>query len=126
VLAIGAAKLGARRVIAIELDPDAIGNAEENVERNGVSDRCNVLLGDAGALLPLVSPVRVVLANILANAVIDLLPAIATALQGDGRAIVSGILVAEHEEVERAAALSGLHVTDSIADGLWWSATLAR
>ena len=38
VLAIAAAKLGAARVAAIELDPDAIGNAEENVARNGVAD----------------------------------------------------------------------------------------
>ena len=126
VLAIAAAKLGARKAIAIELDPDAIGNAEENVERNGVADRCSILLGDAGALLPLVSPVRVVLANILANAVIELLPAIAKALTNDGQAIVSGILVAEHADVERAAVAAGFRVTDSIADGLWWSATLAR
>ena len=39
VLAIAAAELGATRVVAIEMDPDAIGNAEENVERNGVADR---------------------------------------------------------------------------------------
>ena len=126
VLTIAAARLGARQAIAIELDPDAIGNAEENVARNGVADRCSVLLGDAGALLPLVSPVRVVLANILANAVIELLPAIAKALTSDGQAIVSGILVAEHADVERAAAASGFRVVDSIADGPWWSATLAR
>lgn len=126
VLTIAAAKLGARRAIAIELDPDSIGNAEENVERNGVSDRCSVLQGDAAALLPLVAPVRVVLANILANAVIELLPTIAGVLPNEGQAIVSGILVSEHESVERAAAAAGFRVTDSVADGLWWSATLAR
>jgi len=42
VLAIAAAKLGADRVVAIEMDPDAIGNALENVERNGVSPRVTV------------------------------------------------------------------------------------
>ena len=39
-LAIGAVKLGARRVAAIEIDADAIGNAESNVAANGVADRC--------------------------------------------------------------------------------------
>ena len=126
VLTIAAARLGARRAIAIELDPDAIGNAEDNVARNGVADRCSVLQGDAGSLLPLVAPVRVVLANILATAVIELLPTIAAALTPDGRAIVSGILVTEHSSVERAASESGFRVTDSVEDGLWWSATLAR
>ena len=126
VLAIAAAKLGARQSIAIELDPDAIGNAEENIAANGVSERCSILLGDANAILPLVSPVRVVLANILANAVIELLPAIEKALSADGVAIVSGVLVAEREEVERAAAAVGLHVVEFVEDGLWWSATLSR
>ena len=126
VLAIAAAKLGAKRVVAIELDPDAIGNADENVEANGVSDRCSVVLGDATALLPLVAPVDLVLANILAPAVIDLLPTIANALTSDGHVIVSGILVAERLDVERAASGAGFRVLDSIEDGLWWSATLAR
>lgn len=126
VLAIAAAKLGARRAIAIELDPDAIGNAEENVERNGVGERCTVLQGDATALLPLVAPVRVVFANILATAVVELLPTIAGALTTDGQAIVSGILVTERSVVERAGAAVGFRVTDSVEDGLWWSATLAR
>ena len=126
VLAIAAAKLGAQRVIAIELDPDAIGNAEENVAANGVADRCSVVLGDAAALLPLAAPFRLILANILANAVIELLPAMADALTADGHVIVSGILATEHLEVERAANAAGLTVRDHIEDGLWWSATLAR
>ena len=126
VLSIAAAKLGARKAVAIELDPDAIGNAEDNVERNGVTDRCTILQGDAAALLPLVAPVRVVLANILATAVIELLPVIANALTHDGQAIVSGILVTEHDTVVRAATSAGVRVTDSIEDGMWWSATLAR
>ena len=126
VLAIAAAKLGARRVVAIEFDPDAIGNAEENVETNGVADRCSVVLGDAAVLLPLVAPLRLILANILATAVIELMPAIAHALTPDGHAIVSGILATEHLEVERAANAAGLRVIDSIEDGMWWSATLAR
>src|SRR5690606_38373973 len=45
VLAIAAAKLGARKVIAVELDEDAIPNAEENVAANGVSNRVVVVQG---------------------------------------------------------------------------------
>jgi hypothetical protein len=55
VLAIAAAKLGAARVAAIEFDPDAIENAEDNVRRNGVADRVTVIEGDATVLLPLVA-----------------------------------------------------------------------
>lgn len=67
VLAIAAAKLGAARVVAIELDPDAIENAEENVARNGVADQVSVLEGDAAILLPLVGQVRVILVNIISQ-----------------------------------------------------------
>ena len=67
VLAIAAAKLGAARVAAIESDPDAIGNAEENVAANDVAGRVVVIEGDATVLLPLVAPVRVVLANIISE-----------------------------------------------------------
>ncbi len=76
-LAIAAAKLGAAHVAAIEIDPDAIENAEENVARNGVAERVAVIEGDAATLLPLVAPVRVVTANIISSVLIELLPAIA-------------------------------------------------
>ncbi|MBI3792529.1 MAG: 50S ribosomal protein L11 methyltransferase, partial [Gemmatimonadetes bacterium] len=45
-LAIAAAKLGAARVAAIELDGDAIENAIENCVVNGVADRVQVIEGD--------------------------------------------------------------------------------
>ena len=91
VLAIAAAKLGASRVAAIELDHDAIGNAEENVKRNGVSDRVTIIEGDASLLLPLVAPLRVITANIISSVLSQMLPAIAAALSPDGQAILSGI-----------------------------------
>jgi ribosomal protein L11 methyltransferase len=77
VLAIAAAKLGAARVFAIELDPEAIPNAEANVAQNDVAAQVHVFEGDAGALLPLVAPVRVVLANIISSVLEQLLPVIA-------------------------------------------------
>lgn len=99
VLAIGAVKLGASWVAAIEFDHDAIANAEENVRRNGVADHVKVIEGDAGLLLPLVAPVRVITANIQVSVLVPLLPAMAAALTDDGEAILSGILVAERDEM---------------------------
>ena len=85
VLAIAAAKLGARPVTAVELDPDAIGNATENVERNGVSGVVHVIEGDALLLLPLLAPVDVILANIVSSVHLELLPAMSGALSPGGR-----------------------------------------
>lgn len=126
VLAIAAARLGAEWVAAIELDPDAIGNAEENVERNGVADRVTVIEGDAELLLPLVAPVRVVLANIVSSVLRRLLPSIAGALSEDGRAILSGILLEERAEMQSTLREAGWRIEASDEENLWWSVTIAR
>jgi ribosomal protein L11 methyltransferase len=126
VLSIAAAKLGAARVIAIEVDPDAIGNAEDNVARNGVADRVTVLEGDAATLLPLVAPIRVVFANIISSVIVQLLPTIRDALSDRGAGILAGVLVEEHDDIEREIARSGFRVERSLSDGLWWSATIIR
>jgi ribosomal protein L11 methyltransferase len=126
ILSIAAAKLGASRVVAIEFDPEAIGNAEENTSRNGADGVVTVVQGDAHTLLPLVAPVRVVLANIISSVVVGLLPAIAAALTGDGVAILSGILVEERERMVDALAPYGLHVTREDAEDAWWSAVVRR
>jgi ribosomal protein L11 methyltransferase len=126
VLAIAAAKLGAAHVAAIELDPDAIGNAEENVVRNGVSDRVTVIEGDAATLLALVAPVRVITANIISSVLIELLPSLALALAEDGRVILSGILLTEREEMLRAVGDSGWRVEAEDQEDAWWSTTIVR
>ena len=126
VLAIAAARLGARRAIAVELDPDAIGNAEENVRRNEVDDRVTVIEGDAAMLLPLLGPVRVVVANIISSVLVMLLPTIAAALTGDGQVILSGILLSERPDIERALEIRGWRVIADDAEGLWWSVAVAR
>jgi ribosomal protein L11 methyltransferase len=126
VLAIAAAKLGARRVLAIELDQDAISNAEENVATNGVVEMVSVVQGDAFALLPLVAPVRVVLANIVSSVLKELMPTVADTLTSDGAAIIGGILADEKEEMKSALQSGGWAITETDEEGIWWSATVAR
>jgi len=126
VLAIAAAKLGAAHVAAIEIDPDAIGNAEENVERNGVADRVVVIEGDAATLLPLVAPIQLITANIISSVLTELLPLIASALDRDGHAILSGILVEEREMMVKVLTDSGWRITEEDREENWWSATVAH
>ena len=126
VLSIAAAKLGAARVAAIELDPDAIGNAEDNVKANGVSHVVTVLEGDAALLLPLVAPVDLVLANIISSVLVELLPAIGEALVADGHAILSGILREERDDLVQVLTDSGWRVLAEDHEEIWWSAAIAR
>lgn len=127
VLAIAAAKLGASRVAAIELDHDAINNAEQNVAANGVGNCVAVLEGDAAVLLPLVAPVRVVLANILSSVITLLLPAIGAAVPAGGAAIFSGILVSERESVLSAVEATGRwRLLRETQEGEWWAVVVER
>ena len=126
VLAIAAAKLGASRVTALELDHDAIANAIENVERNGVGHIVSVIEGDAGVLLSFVAPLRIVLANIISSVLREMLPVIATALTPDGEAAISGILVEERAEMLAFLDETGWRVLAEDAEGFWWSARIAR
>ena len=126
VLAIAAARLGASRVAAIELDADAIGNAEENVRANGVSDRVVVLEGDAVSLLPLVAPVRVILANIISSVLIAMLPAMRAALPSEGVVILSGILVDERDAFASALQREGWRVDREDVEDVWWTVVARR
>lgn len=126
VLSIAAAKLGASRVAAVEIDEQAMGNAEENVERNSVDTRVTIIEGDAALILPLLAPVRVILANIISSVIVELAPTMRAALAPDGRAIISGILVSERDGVLNALEPLGFELRGEIAEGDWWSAELAR
>jgi ribosomal protein L11 methyltransferase len=125
VLAIAAAKLGASRVAAIEIDHDAIGNAEENVARNEVADRVTVIEGDAAILLPLVAPVHLITANIISSVLLELLEVISAALAPGGHAILSGILSSERDVMLRALQADWQVEAEDEEDN-WWSTTISR
>jgi ribosomal protein L11 methyltransferase len=126
VLAIAAIKLGAAQAFAIELDHDSIANAEENVERNGVADRVAVLEGDAAGMLPLVAPVRIILANIISSVLKEILPVLPAALASDGVVILSGILAEERDMMLSVLAAGGWRVDAEDHEEQWWSVRISR
>ena len=121
VLSIGAAKLSARHVAAIEWDPDAVSNAEANVARNGVAGRVTVLEGDAALILPLVAPVDLILANIISSVLVLLSPAMHAALGAGGRAVLGGILLTERKQMLAVLDGDGWEVVAEDEEGEWWS-----
>jgi ribosomal protein L11 methyltransferase len=125
VLAIAAIKLGASRVAAVEIDHDAIGNAEENARTNSVSDRVEVIEGDAITLLPLLAPVRVVIANIISSVIIPLLPAMRSSLAARGQAILAGILTEERGAMVGALKAGGWAIEREDTEDVWWSVQIA-
>jgi ribosomal protein L11 methyltransferase len=125
VLSIAAAKLGAARVAAIEIEHDSIENAEENVRANGVEGQVEIIEGDATLLLPLLAPVRVVLANITSSVLIPLLPTIRTSLAPGGQAILAGILHEERDAMIAALDADGWLIEREDTEDVWWSVQIA-
>ena len=126
VLSIAAAKLGASRVFAIELDADALGNATANVERNNVTEVVHLFEGDARILLPLVAPVDLIVANIISSILVDLLTTCARALPSGGIAILAGILLEERDAMLEVAKADGWRILEEDEEEGWWSCAIAR
>lgn len=125
VLSIAAAKLGAARVYAIELDADAFGNATANVRINDVAELVHLIEGDAFALLPLVAPVQLILANIISSVLVELLPIMKASLTRDGRAILSGVLASEKGAFSRALEANNWRILDEWSEDDWWTVATA-
>ncbi|MGV3708699.1 MAG: 50S ribosomal protein L11 methyltransferase [Gemmatimonas sp.] len=126
ILAIAAAKLGASKVYAIELDADSIDNAEENVRTNGVAEQVHVFEGDATAFLPIIAPVRLIFANIISSVLIELMPIIGMCLADDGDLILSGILREEREMMLSVIRDNGWKVIAEDSEEIWWSVHVRR
>lgn len=100
ILGIAALKLGAAEVIAVDHDPQALAATRENARRNGVVERLRTLAPDE----PLPGGADLLLANILANVLVELAPTLAPLLPAGGELVLSGILEEQAGEVARAYA----------------------
>jgi len=88
VLAIAAALLGAKHVMAVDIDPCAIEASLENADNNAVADKIDVCLADDFQS----QKADIVIANILANPLIELRAALSAMLIDQGMLVLSGIL----------------------------------
>lgn len=116
ILAVGAAKLGAE-VQAGDIDVMAVRIARENVLLNGVQDRVQVEAGDLGEVFS--GQADVVIANIIADVIIDLLPQLPTLMKPEGLFIASGIIDTREADVTEKMREFGFHCVDRLEDSGW-------
>ena len=95
ILAIAAAKLGAKQVIAIDNDPQALLATRDNAERNSVAKKIETFLPGSAPTLH----ADIMVANILAGPLIELASAFALLLKKEGQIALSGILPEQAREV---------------------------
>ena len=123
ILSIAAAKLGCRSVIGVDIDPDAVRVARENLELNRVSALATAEQGDLTEGLDLSAwngeKADLVVANLLANLVVRLTPAVPVHLKTGGLYLTSGILTVKQQEVAAALTENGFRVLEIKEDGEW-------
>lgn len=88
ILAIAALLLGAKEVIGIDIDPQAIQASRDNAERNSVSDRLSLYLPENQPCIQ----ADIVIANVLAAPLKELSDTISEFCAKDGYLVMSGIL----------------------------------
>ncbi|ROO25082.1 hypothetical protein SAOR_09270 [Salinisphaera orenii MK-B5] len=103
ILAIAAARLGAASVTAVDIDDQAVRATRDNAARNGVADAVATPPMDAIEH----GPFDIVLANILAQPLIDLAPTLHALTAPGGDLLLSGLLTRQREAVSAAYIATG-------------------
>ena len=126
ILAICASKLGAKSVAAYDIDPVAVRVARDNIETDGATN----ITCDTSDLLASVDTTNgkydVVLANIVADIIIRMLPDIDPYLADDGKIIMSGIISPRADEVRASIAENGLRIVAEMQENDWLAIMACR
>jgi ribosomal protein L11 methyltransferase len=115
VLALAAWKLGARDVVAIDSDPDALENARDNIARNGAAAAIDIILDDLGSLR--LERADIVLGNLTGAVLVRYAPELRRLLADSGYLVLSGF--APQDAVLIQAAFKGLTTVQIEQDGEW-------
>jgi ribosomal protein L11 methyltransferase len=123
ILSIAALHLGARKAVAVDIDPVSVEAVHENAVRNGIIGGLETGVGSLQEVLAgnySIGQASLVVANILASVVINLLDTgLAWLLPRGGRLILAGILENQAERVVYAAGEQGLTLIDRRQMGDW-------
>ena len=110
ILAIAALKLGAASAEGVDIDPVAVRTAGENAALNGVQDKLTVLVGDLSDKAS--GTYDIITANIVANAILSLAPAVPGLMAEGATFIASGIIDSRKDEVITGLEKAGLSVVE--------------
>ena len=123
ILSIAAARLGARSVVALDVDPIAVEATIANARRNRLAGRIDTRQGSlpSGA-----GPFDLVLANLIASLLVQLASPLAAELRTGGRLLASGIFIDREAAVVEAFDRAGLETAARLQEGDWVALEAAR
>lgn len=130
ILSIAAIKLGAAKVLGVDIDIESVKNSRENADTNGVGEELILGLGSVTEVLSgnfQFKSAPLVVANILAPIIIRLFDAgLADLVEPNGEIILSGILTHQAENVIAAGQAKGLKRSEVRQMGDWVAISLKR
>ena len=128
ILAMGAARLLRRRVLATDIEPWSVRVTEQNVRLNRLSHLVRAQLADGWRAVAVRrnGPYDLVFANILARPLCAMARDLAANLAPGGTAILSGLLQTQERWVLAAHRRQGLLLERSLIEGVWTTLVLRR
>jgi len=123
ILAIYGAKLGCKRILALDTDPDALRWAERNMALNNVLDAVHL---SSMALRDIEERFTIVVANLILHAILELLPLFCKVMEPEGHLVLSGILGEQVDAVKEQLAVHGFENTDVRLAGEWACTTAQK
>jgi ribosomal protein L11 methyltransferase len=120
ILSIGAAKLGANHILALDIDPIAVKATQDNAEQNAVADRITAQQGSLENVITSARRFDLIVVNILAKIIIAMCDQhLGDTVRPGGRALFSGIIQEQADDVEAALRKTGLEPYARREDGDW-------
>lgn len=119
ILSIVAARLGAEKVTAVDLDPNSVRVARENVLLNHVEDRVHIFQGNLFDKLTTGDKADIVVANIIAEIIVLMSKDIGQYIKDDGIFITSGIILDKISLVEEELKANNFKIKKTEIDGEW-------
>jgi len=123
ILAMYGAMLGAKRILAIDTDPEALRWANQNIGLNGLAGSIEL---SSTPLEKLEGPFSVVVANLILGEILDIFPGFPRLLNPEGLLILSGILEEQVEQVKRVLASYGFCERDILFQEEWACVTAEK
>lgn len=116
ILGIAAARLGAVKVVCLDVDEKAVAIARENAFLNQVSEKLAISCDEISGLA---TPVQLILANLTAKPLLELYPRFMSLLAPEGYLIISGIIEMQVPAIEARFCRPPLHLQRSIKREEW-------
>lgn len=117
ILSVAAAKLGADKVIGIDIDQSAVETSKQCAVQNGVEDKIEVFCGDLTEMIK--EPADIVVGNLFAGIIVRMLADIARVLKDDGILITSGIVTDSLQDVIDGYNKYNLEIIRTTSIGDW-------